>query len=202
MSLQSKAKVYIQRTKAKDSTASIRVACIGDSITELSNYPNQLANILGDQYIVGNFGACGTTVLNDSGSPYRFTEAHKEIAKFQPDIIISILGTNDASPSFEHNLGFFVNDYVLLLQEFKNLPSKPEVFIANPPPIFSEILGLDPELLEKIIIPAITETSIKTCLPVIAVHSAMNKQEYFFDGVHPSIEGARVIAQEVYKSII
>ncbi len=202
MSLQSKAKVYIQRTKTKDATPTIRVACIGDSITELSNYPNQLAKMLGDHYIVGNFGACGTTVLNDSGSPYRFTEAHKEIAKFQPDIIISILGTNDASPSFEHNLGFFVNDYVLLLQEFKNLPSKPEVFIVNPPPIFSEILGLDPELLEKNIIPAITETSIETCLPVIDVHSAVNKQEYFFDGVHPNIMGARVIAQEVYKALI
>lgn len=202
MSSQSKVKVYSQRTKTKDSTAAIRIACIGDSITELSNYPNQLANMLGDQYIVGNFGACGTTVLTDSGSPYKFTEAYKEITKFQPDIIISILGTNDASPSFEHNLGFFVNDYILLLQEFKNLPSKPEVFIVNPPPIFSEILGLDPELLEKNIIPAITETSIETCLPVIDVHSAVNKQEYFFDGVHPNIMGARVIAQEVYKALI
>ncbi len=202
MSIQSEVKVYRQRTKTKESTTAIRVACIGDSITELSNYPNQLANMLGDQYLVGNFGACGTTVLTDSGSAYKFTEAYKEIAKFQPDIIISILGTNDASPSFEYNLGFFVNDYVLLLQEFKNRPSKPEVFIVNPPPIFSEILGLDPELLEKIIIPAIVETSIKTCLPVIDVHSAMNKQEYFFDGVHPNIEGARVIAEEVYKALI
>jgi len=158
--------------------------------------------MLGDYYIVGNFGACGTNVLIDSGCPYRFTEANKEMTKFYPDIIISVLGTNDASPSFEHSLGFFVNDYVLLLEEFKTLPSNPEVFIANPPPIFSEMLGLDPKLLEKIIIPAITETSIKTSLPMIDVHSAMNKQEYFFDGVHPNIEGARVIAQEVYKSII
>ena len=40
----------------------IRVACVGDSITEGSGYPFQLNLMLGSNYIVGNFGVSGSTV--------------------------------------------------------------------------------------------------------------------------------------------
>jgi hypothetical protein len=49
--------------KADPEKAPIRVACIGDSITE-GGYPQQyLAPLLGSGYVVGNFGASGMCML-------------------------------------------------------------------------------------------------------------------------------------------
>src|SRR5512140_2718593 len=74
----------------------IRVTLIGDSITELSTYPHNLAKLLGPAYTISNFGQCGTTITMDSASPYMYTEALTEAKKSEPDIIVIMLGTNDA----------------------------------------------------------------------------------------------------------
>ena len=74
----------------------IRVALIGDSITELSTYPHYLAKLLGAAYTIGNFGICGTTITQDSASPYMYTEALTVAKKSKPDIVVIMLGTNDA----------------------------------------------------------------------------------------------------------
>ena len=47
----------------KNSSADkIRVACVGDSITEGTEYPGNLWMLLGTNYTVGNFGVGGTTL--------------------------------------------------------------------------------------------------------------------------------------------
>ena len=54
----------------------IRVACVGDSITEGAgasggnSYPSQLGKMLGEKWTVGNFGVSGTTMLKKGDSPY------------------------------------------------------------------------------------------------------------------------------------
>ena len=60
----------------------IKIACIGDSITELSGYPEMAQQILGMNYIIGNFGASGTTVLFNSEYPYIRQEAFIEAKRF------------------------------------------------------------------------------------------------------------------------
>ena len=47
----------------------LRVACIGDSITEGSGYPDNLRMLLGTNYTVGNFGVSGSTVSLKSVNP-------------------------------------------------------------------------------------------------------------------------------------
>jgi hypothetical protein len=46
------------------------VACIGDSLTEATNYPRYLQTMLGAGYKVENFGVSGATVLLNSDQPY------------------------------------------------------------------------------------------------------------------------------------
>ena len=56
----------------------IKVACVGNSITyglklenrEKQSYPAQLQQLLGSDYIVGNFGKSGTTLLSKGHHPY------------------------------------------------------------------------------------------------------------------------------------
>ncbi|MCK5835228.1 MAG: hypothetical protein KAG98_05820, partial [Lentisphaeria bacterium] len=84
-------------------SAQIKVACIGDSITygaKVENrkklaYPRQLGLMLGERYTVQNFGASGKTLLKKGNAPYWKTGLYKNALKWQPNIVVIKLGTND-----------------------------------------------------------------------------------------------------------
>jgi acyl-CoA thioesterase I len=100
-------------------------------------------------------------------------------------------------------MGSFVNDYVKLVEEFQALSSKPKIYLAKPPPIFS--IGTTPsaEYFRDNVIPTIEQVANQTHLPIIDVYSTLaNYSEFFRDGVHPNEQGAILIANEIYKAII
>ena len=70
----------------------IRVACVGDSITEITGYPSKLQSMLGENYTVGNFGATGSTVLLKSWKPYMNQPQFENAEAFQPNIVVIMLG--------------------------------------------------------------------------------------------------------------
>jgi lysophospholipase L1-like esterase len=179
----------------------IKIACVGDSITELSGYPEIAQQILGINYIIGNFGASGTTVSFNSEYPYMYQEAFVEAKRFQPNIAVVMLGTNDANIAFEDFQTDFINDYLTLLSSIRALKCNPKVLVAKPPHIFDEI-WLSGKVFDKKIIPSIEKVADKYGLPIIDVYSAMSKPEFFFDGVHPNGDGARIIANVLCDAII
>jgi len=187
---------------SKNSTTIIRVACVGDSITELTNYPTILSRLLGKNYVIDNFGVSGAKVTLDSDSPYLYSEACRDATKFQPNIVVIMLGTNDAALDFEQYRGNFVEDYLTLLERFQSLASKPQVWVVKPPPIFADEMGLSIEAYDTEIIPAIIQVANKKNLPIIDVHSALQSPRFFSDGVHPNGEGAKLIADVVYRVIV
>ncbi|MGE5532867.1 MAG: GDSL-type esterase/lipase family protein [Bacillota bacterium] len=178
----------------------LRVACVGDSITEGSDYPSELWMLLGSNYTVGNFGHGGTTVSLDAPTPYMRQTAFQEAKDFHPDIIIIMLGTNDALPAFQMYNAFFIDDYLRIVGEFQTLETKPRIWIVLPPPIYHDGTGLSTEFFKQDIIPKIQEVANQTKLPVINLYVALSSHpEYFPDGVHPNAEGSRLIAREVYS---
>jgi lysophospholipase L1-like esterase len=180
----------------------IRVACVGDSITEGTYYPMDLMILLGTNYSVGNFGVGGSAVSLDSGKPYMNENAFQEAKAFHPNIVIIMLGANDASPLNSPSNDSFVEDYVQLIGAFQMLSSKPKMYIVKPPPVFSDETGLNPEFFLKNIIPNIEKVAEQTNLPIIDVYSALaNSSNFFPDGVHPNAEGAQLIANTIYKAI-
>ncbi len=56
------------------SSDKIRIACVGDSITGGTFYPDDLWMLLGANYTVDNFGVGGTAASLDSLSPYMHAE--------------------------------------------------------------------------------------------------------------------------------
>ena len=97
--------------KRNNTDNTIRVACIGDSITEWSKYPAHLQTMLGSSYLVENFGVAGSTVLRNSDKPYMNQIAFQKAKDFQPSIVIIMLGTNDAKVDNYHFIGNFPEDY-------------------------------------------------------------------------------------------
>jgi acyl-CoA thioesterase-1 len=181
----------------------IRVACIGDSITELPYYPDELQTLLGTNYTVGNFGAGGSTVLLDTDNPYIDQVKFVEAKNFLPDIVIIMLGTNDARTDHYKSIENFVSDYMKLINEIQALESNPKIFLVKPPPLFDNEYEMKNENLLEGIIPRIEQIADEEGLLIIDVYAALeNHPEYFWDGVHPSSEGANVIANKVYAAII
>jgi lysophospholipase L1-like esterase len=181
----------------------IRVACIGDSITAGTQYPVDLWNLLGSDYLVGNFGIGGATVSLGTGSSWIY-EAGFEVAKrFQPKIVVIALGTNDANINYkEFNTGF-VSDYSILIDEFQTLASRPKVYLVLPPPVFSNNANLSQTFFLQNVVPNIRQVALNKGLPLIDAYEALiNHPEYFADGVHPNVEGAQKIAQAVYSALI
>jgi acyl-CoA thioesterase-1 len=178
------------------------VACIGDSLTEGFDYPNELWMHLGSKYTVVNFGQGGTTVSLDAPTPYLQQVAFQEAKDFQPDIVIIMLGTNDANPAFQIYNAFFVDDYQRIISEFQALQSKPQIWMVLPPPIFNNGTGLSTEFFKQNIIPKIQEAANQSHIPTINVYAALSdRPDCFPDGVHPNAEGSKLIAREVFKAL-
>jgi lysophospholipase L1-like esterase len=180
----------------------IYVACVGDSITEGSGYPVYLQAMLGDSYKVGNFGVSGSTVLLNSDTPYMKQSAFQEAKAFQPSIVVIMLGTNDAHETTYEPIENFQADYKKLISAYQGLESNPQIWLVTPPPIFENEFDLSETNLEQGVIPQIKQVANELDLPTIDVNTALiSYPEYFGDGVHPSSEGAMLIANEINQAI-
>ncbi len=194
--------IYQYNSQKKVVAQIIRVACVGDSITEWSNYPETLQELLGDGYLVGNFGVAGSAVTQDSDLPYMNQSAFQDAKEFQPDVVIIMLGTNDAKDVNYPYIYNFLGDYQEIVTSYETLPDDQQIFLVTPPPIYNNNLGLDNSNLEQGVIPNIEQVADNMNLPTIDLNSAMTgHSEYFKDGVHPNDDGTEVIANTISTAI-
>lgn len=188
----------------------LKVACIGNSITEgdgiknkaKDSYPAQMQRILGENYEVKNFGVGGRTLLRKGDFPYWQETAFRETKDFQPNIVIIKLGTNDVKPQNWKHSAEFVKDYKVFIDEFQALDSKPKIYICYPVPAFEVKWGIDNQVITKELIPLINQVAAEKELEIIDLYAALDgKKDLFSDNIHPNKAGAKVIAETVAKKI-
>lgn len=185
----------------------IKVACVGDSITEgqelgKNTYPHQLQGLLGNSYIVKNFGVSGRTLLKKGDFPYWNERRFKQAQAFEPDIIIILLGTNDSKPQNWQYKDEFYQNYCAFIQVWKELSSQPIIYICYPIPVFQDAWGITTNIVKNEIIPIISQIAQDENLEIIDLYKALTSQsELVPDGVHPNQKGAGLIAQAVYEQI-
>ncbi len=185
-----------------------RVACIGDSITqgtgaaEGKSYPSQLQALLGDSWVVGNFGVSGRTLLKKGDLPYWNEEAYQKALGFKPDMVIIMLGTNDTKPQNWKHEAEFVADYTALVKSFQALESKPKVFICRPCPVPEPgNFGINEAAVTKQI-RRLNALARKMQLGVIDMHAALaDKPQFLPDRVHPNTEGAGEMAKAAFAAL-
>lgn len=188
----------------------IRVACVGDSITEGLNiarrgqptYPEALKARAGRHWHVANFGVGGATLLRRGDRPYQEQRAYREALAFRPHGVVIKLGSNDSKPHNWMHGGQFVGDYLALIRAFQALDSRPKVWICTPAPVFSEAYEPYDEIIREEIRPAVREVGRRAGVPVIDLYAALEDQGHLFpDRVHPNAEGAERIAQAIYSVV-
>ncbi|HUK84725.1 MAG TPA: GDSL-type esterase/lipase family protein [Candidatus Acidoferrum sp.] len=181
----------------------VRVACVGDSITQASGYPAKLQLLLGTDYFVGNFGVSGSTVSLNSTRPYMNQTAFQKAENFKPNVVVIMLGTNDARTDLSQYNKTFEATYDQLVSSFQNLESNPQIFVVDSPPIFTNNPDYNNTYLVNNVIPQIDNVANNLSLPAVDIYDAFtNHSDYFMDGIHPNIEGTALIASEVDNAII
>ncbi len=202
----------------------VRVACIGNSITDghgidlatVNGYPAQLQKLLGDGYWVKNFGVSARTMLNKGDNPYMNEMAWRDALAFKPDVVIIKLGTNDSKPEnwqygaeFRQDLEQMITTLRPDLAETakKGKKSKktkqgstegtPKIYLCTPIPAFKPTWNINDSVIANAIIPIQQEVAKKYGLQMIDLHTlyAGDGNKMLSDGIHPDARGARRMAE-------
>ena len=187
----------------------IKVACVGDSITQGvgaqkgKSYPAQLQGLLGDGYQVGNFGVSARTLLRKGDFPYWNEKKYQDALAMEPAIVVIMLGTNDTKPQNWKFETEFDADYRELVKSVQALKSKPKVFVCRPVPVPGKgNYGINEENIQKEI-PRLDALAKALGCGVIDMHAALEKfPEMLPDRVHPNTAGAGEMAKAAAKAIV
>ncbi|ERM82504.1 hypothetical protein P872_17925 [Rhodonellum psychrophilum GCM71 = DSM 17998] len=191
------------------SQSQIKVACIGNSITQgpgrdnPESYPLQMQTILGDKYDVRNFGVSGRTLLKNGDFPYWNEPQYQEVLAYTPDIVVIKLGTNDSKPQNWKYAKEFKQDYLDLISSVKaSMPEDGKIYICLPVPVFQTNYGITENIIREEMLPILLDISKETGIEIIDLHSPFEgKSDLLADGVHPNTEGLGIMAKVVAEKI-
>lgn len=209
----------------------INVACVGDSITvgypgdASQSYPSQLQALFDDRdgvgaYKVGRYGVSGRTLRNDGDFPYRADFWYTASLASKPDIVIIMLGANDAKVGLNwnvaakdgtrHSISIFNADYVSLIDTYRALSPTPKILVCTPIPVCTvgdgNTFGISDTAIADEICPAIrsivTAPSDVGMIELNAIFPHDQTAAYApVDKVHPSATGYGFIAEKIYDSV-
>jgi lysophospholipase L1-like esterase len=188
----------------------IKVACIDNSITygsgidnrPLNSYPAQLQRMLGNNWIVRNFGIVGRTMLKKGDYPFWKEEAHTQAKNFLPDVIVIKLGTNDTKTRNWKFSNEFYSDYKAIVRELKALSSHTQIFVRKPVPVYSAQWRTNHSFIVHGVIPTIERLGKEEKLQVIDLYTPLSgKPKNFPDHIYPNAEGTGLMAKTIYKAL-
>lgn len=189
----------------------IKVACIGDSITEgagtdnpaVNAYPVVLGKLLGTNYQTRNFGVGGRTMLRKGDFPYWNETAFQNATNYAPDIVTIKLGTNDSKPQNWRYRDQFGRDLGDMIDIFAKLASHPRIFVCLPVPAYGLQYDINPEIIKNEIIPIIRQVARQKGVTTVDVYTPLSgRPDLFPDLIHPNNAGAVMIAATLHGALL
>ena len=185
----------------------ITVTCVGDSNTQ-GRYPTMLGEALGAGWNVIDCGRYATTTVT-----YQEMPQYQAALASNPDIVLIMLGTNDAHPGSWRRTRdggtpeeVFKTNYLRLITSFQALESQPKIVMVVPPPVYPDKVKKSEKAqaatqsrndnLIHSVIPLVREIAAEQNLPLIDLHTIMlPSPELSADGVHFHKDGYRTMSQ-------
>ncbi|GAT71757.1 GDSL-type esterase/lipase family protein [Microbacterium hydrocarbonoxydans] len=188
----------------------ITVAAIGDSNTYGAgvllkgrrrwSYPAQLARLLGDSYQVLNYGLNRRTLQRDGDWPYaanRFAEAS---LRARADIVLIMLGTNDARGG-NWNADAYESELADLAIRYR-AGGRSAVYLLTPPVAFPNRRGVSERIVAEEVAPIVRRVAARLGLPLIDVFAVTEQGVTAHpDGIHLDAEASRLVAEAVAAAI-
>lgn len=191
----------------------IKVACVGNSVTygyllperEKNAYPARLQKLLGENYVVKNFGKSGATLLKKGHRPYTEQPEYRQALEFAAERVIIHLGLNDTDPrNWPHYRDDFIKDYTELIASFKTANPRCKIWICRLTPIGHRHPRFRSGTRDW-------HAAIQKEIETIAAHTEVelidleeplyHRPDLFPDALHPNPEGAAILAQTVYAAL-
>lgn len=192
--------------------APLRIACVGDSITEgaglpnpgIESYPARLQRLLGTNSLVRNFGVSGCTLLKKGDRPYWNQPAFRQSHDFAPDVVLIKLGSNDAKPYNWRHGADFESDYEALIAGYAALSSSPRILLATPAPVYRNgAFDINPGVVSTNIVPLVRLLAARPGRELVEFHDRLDGHpEWFPDTVHPNARGTVVMAAIAWQAVV
>ena len=204
----------------------IKVACVGDSITQGINstdtvnmtYPAYIQEMLGYDYYVLNAGLSGYSICSIDEYAYRKSKQYLDARELKPDVVLFALGTNDANPTPNQpyknwedpqydRTNVFIASTNELLDAFVKINPDVQIYMILPASLFK--VGADGWSAEawtanivKYSHPLLKQIAEERELPTIDMFPwSEEHKEVFTDGLHPKDETYKTFAQYIYDCI-
>lgn len=195
-------------TEAKDGQT--RVACVGDSITyghgisgwRRNNYPAVLQKLLGETYHVNNYGVSMHAVQDTADYPYTTLKHYRQSLAYDADIVVFMMGSNDAKPENWIDAEHFREDLNTILDSYGDA----EMILCTPAAAFfleGQTEGTTNHDIQPLVVEQIAEITRQVAMErgdiLVDIHAltAAHPEWFAKDGVHPDNAGAAAIAQEI-----
>lgn len=194
----------------------VTVLCIGDSLTygvipntpgkrDLT-YPDVLAGLLGEGYEVQNLGKPGRS-LTEAGVCYLKTPEYQQSLDAAADVVILMLGTNDANLWDKWDEEAFAHDLGMVADAYLEANSDTLLVLIAPPTVRpDEKTGetlMDASLLEGFIHDTVEKTAEEKDALFIDLYAKTTENPDWIgaDGIHFTQEGYEAFGSFVYESI-
>ena len=194
----------------------IRVACIGDSITDgagrlddgntndnnVHSYPVYLQKLLGFKYYVGNYGHGGQRMMSFASESPNYVPSYE----FKPDVVIMMFGTNDANkdkytPDWGSDAAKtrYLNAANSMISKYKSVNSDVQIFVMTPPSILSNKTHKQNCTLSAQYNRELAEANK---LPLVDIWNISDAEKWVFnDGIHPQGLVYKRFAEVIYENI-
>lgn len=197
--------VVLNACSAKEKELPKNIICVGDSITygygvsDSESYPSILAQLMGENTRVLNYGVNGATGTSDNAMSYSSLSVYSLCQESEADVYVVMLGTNDAHENF-WDKEKYISSMKSMLDAFKSANPNAEFYLMQPPAVFSS--GISDDIIKGELHDAVSELAKEYKAKLIDLYAMTENNESFFsDGVHPTAEGYATIAQKVYDAI-
>ncbi|MFO1448365.1 MAG: GDSL-type esterase/lipase family protein [Opitutaceae bacterium] len=202
---------------------SLRVACLGDSITHgarvkpaTESYPARLQERLGPDFVVRNFGVSGATMWH-GGRPSAFAQLPRA-TEFAPHVVIVMFGVNDTRSEgvdYWDHFDEFETDARKLIDTLLDLPTRPRVLLCTATAHVSDLPGMKPErsasvalrsprLLEvRAKLQAVARTYAESGVELVDLYAvtAARRDGFDSDGVHLNPAGYSLLAETLLPRV-
>lgn len=190
---------------SKEKSLPKNIICVGDSITygygvsDSESYPSVLAQLMGENTQVLNYGVNGATGTSDNAMSYSSLSVYSLCQESEADVYVVMLGTNDAHEDF-WDKEKYLTSMKSMLDAFKLANPNAEIYLMQPPAVFSS--GISDNIIKGELHDAVSHLAKEYKAELIDLYAmTKNNENFFSDGVHPTAEGYATIAQKIYDAI-
>lgn len=179
----------------------IDIALLGDSITAGGsgvNYGVFLGDMLGEGYQIMNYGVGGACLTQRCQHAIWNTWALPALLNTEPQIVVVMLGTNDAGGASDDVFADYESDLMAMVDSLQCINPQPQIVLASPPPMV-ELSQQADDRIATAIIPAIARVAQTYDLQVIDVYNLVDDYPANYpDDLHPNEDGHKTLAAIFY----